>query len=173
MDVLKKEFQTKPFQKVNIKAITEELQIARGSFYQYFENLEDSYFTILDRETIDIHQIFMKLFIEKEKDLHQALKAYGEQLAEILFQEESYMIYKNRYLYWNEDLNQGWNRRQAAHFASFRNVISESGITTEKLHFIKSVIHSIIQRNFQEEWSSEVFCRSFRRSTCSALPLPY
>lgn len=108
LSVLETEFKTKPFQKVNVKDIVEKSGIARGSFYQYFENLEDAYFTILEKETVDIHAFFMRIFAQKNKQLIPALEEYGTQVAEILFNEQTYMIYKNRYLYWSEDLNRSW-----------------------------------------------------------------
>lgn len=87
--VLETEFKTKPFQKVNVKEIVENSEIAYGSFYQYFENLEDAYFTILEKETVDIHALFMKIFAEKDKQLILALEDYGIQVAEILFNEQA------------------------------------------------------------------------------------
>lgn len=158
--VLRREFQSKPFHQVNIKAIVEESQIARGSFYQYFENLEDSYFTILDLETTDIHQLFMKIF-HKEGDLHRTLTLYGEQVAEILFQPDNYMIYKNRYLYWTEDLNRNWNQRHNAHAATFKEHHQKKGLDIERIHFVKSVIHSLIERNFREEWNKSQFLEKY------------
>ena len=62
-------FEAKPFQKVNVKEIVEKAGIARSSFYQYFKNLEDAYFTILNKETVDIHKLFMKMFLLKNKNL--------------------------------------------------------------------------------------------------------
>lgn len=56
LSVLETEFKIKPFPKVNVKEIFEKSGIARGSFYQYFEDLEDAYFTILEKETVDIHR---------------------------------------------------------------------------------------------------------------------
>lgn len=163
LEVLKKEFRSKPFQKVNIKSITEELEISRGSFYQYFENLEDSYFMILDMETTDIHELFRKTLIQKEKSLNSILISFGEQVADVIFQPESYMIYKNRYLYWNEDLNKNWNGRKVTRIDTFQNKESEEMMEWEKIHFIKSVIHNLIERNFQEEWSREVFLKIYRQ----------
>lgn len=110
LSILETEFKTKPFRKVNVKEIVEESGIARGSFYQCFENLEDAYFTIFEKETVDIHALFMKIFAEKNKQLIPALEEYGIEVAEILFNEQTYMIYKNRYLYWSEDLNRIWEQ---------------------------------------------------------------
>ena len=37
----KKEFERAPFEQTSIKNIVEDAEIARGSFYQYFESKED------------------------------------------------------------------------------------------------------------------------------------
>ncbi|MDO4778751.1 MAG: TetR/AcrR family transcriptional regulator [Tissierellia bacterium] len=159
--VLKKEFKSKPFQKVNVKAIVEELGIARGSFYQYFENLEDAYFTILEKETVDIHGLFMKIFVLKDRNLRESLVEYGKEISEIIFDQNSYMIYKNRYLYWNEDLNKSWESSHRNQEKLFRDMSENGLMDLEKIHFIKSIIHSLIERIFRENWSKEEFLEKY------------
>lgn len=159
--VLKEEFKAKPFQKVNVKEIVEKAGIARGSFYQYFENLEDAYFTILDKETVDIHKLFMKMFLLKNRNLSEALIAYGHEIADILFDENTYMIYKNRYLYWNEDLNHSWEASHKNQEELFKDMSDKGLMDLEKIHFVKSVIHSLIQRLFRESWSKEEFIEKY------------
>ena len=149
---LREEFRSKPFCKVNVKDIVEKAGIARGGFYQYFENLEDAYFTILNKETVDVHELFMKIFLLKDKNIILALKEYATEVADILFDEDNYMIYKNRYLYWNEDLNCSW---MSSH-KSFSKLID-----LEKIYFVKSVIHSLIERLFREGWSKEEFIEKY------------
>lgn len=163
LNVLKKEFQTKPYYKVNVKTIVEELKIARGSFYQYFENLEDSYFTILDQETIDIHLLFTEIFLAEGHDLHKSLIAFGKRAAEILFDQEHYMIYKNRYLYWNEDLDRGWRERFKTERKFFKDADGNDRMDPEQIRFIKSVVHDLIKRIFQEEWSKEEFLQKYEQ----------
>lgn len=150
LSVLETEFKTKPFQKVNVKEIVEKSGIARGSFYQYFENLEDAYFTILEKETVDIHALFMKIFAEKNKQHIPALEEYGTQVAEILFNEQTYMIYRNRYLYWSEDLNRSWELSKNPHNEDFHRFAAHAGENFEKMQFIKAVVHNLIERMFRE-----------------------
>jgi transcriptional regulator len=84
LTVLKRLFQKKSFQEVTVKEIVEELDIARGSFYQYFEDLEDAYFTVLDSEVTDIHMLFMYILHKKKGNFEATLLEYGEQLSKIL-----------------------------------------------------------------------------------------
>ena len=163
LEVLKDEFQTKPFYDVNVKTIVEKLGIARGSFYQYFENLEDSYFTILNMETVDVHALFMEQYMAENGNLHESLVKYGEKLSQHLFDSNSYNIYKNRYLYWNEDLDRHWKEKYQndASINFLQSTSSHTGVVREKVHFVKSIIHGLIRRNFQEEWTKVEFLEKY------------
>lgn len=161
LSVLKKIFKEKPFQEVTVKEIVEELEIARGSFYQYFEDLEDAYFTILDHEVIDIHMIFMKMFIKYKMDLKPALEEYGKEISEILFEKESYMIYMNRYLYWDESLSRRWDEIHNYHAQVFIDDITS--LNMEEMHYVKAVIHSLIKRNYRERWTKEEFIKKYNQ----------
>lgn len=163
LEVLKDEFKKKAFQDVNVKTIVERLNIARGSFYQYFDDLEDSYFTILDSETIDIHRLFMEIFQKEDFDLYNSLKLYGLKIGEIIFNSDSYMIYKNRYLYWNEGLNRRWLSCHKDYHTDFQTNNSKANIDFEKIEFIKAIVHSLIKRIFQENWSKEDFLEKFEK----------
>lgn len=160
LQVLKAEFKDKPFHEVHIKGIVEELGIARGSFYQYFENLEDSYFTLLSEETTDIHSIFLSTLEEAQHDLFLALDHYGKKIAKIIF-DENYGLYKHRFLYWTQDLDAGWRRFQSNE--KNKNQVHEKILNispknhSEEMNFVKAVIHSLIQRIFLESWSKEEF----------------
>lgn len=159
--VLREEFRSKPFCKVNVKDIVEKAGIARGGFYQYFENLEDAYFTILNKETVDVHELFMKIFLLKDKNIILVLKEYATEVADILFDKDNYMIYKNRYLYWNEDLNCSWMSSHKSFDKSFSQMSDSKLIDLEKIYFVKSVIHSLIERLFREGWSKEEFIEKY------------
>lgn len=161
--VLEEEFKAKPFQKVNVKEIVEKAGIARGSFYQYFENLEDAYFTILEKETVDIHDLFIKIFFLKDKNMTATLEEYGKEIAEIIFDEKTYPIYKHMYLYWNEDLNRSWELSRKQEKELFKDMRESGLVDLEKILFIKSVVHSLIERLFREEWTKEEFIEKYNK----------
>ena len=157
VSVLKRLFQEKPLQEVTVKEIVDELNIARGSFYQYFEDLEDAYFTILNEETTDIHALFINLLQKDSGELEKALKDYGDMLSEILFKDEVYSIYKNRFLYWNESLDRRWKEEYKDHDQIFMDSKTRNFKDIEKMHYLKGVVHMLIKRNFQEHWSQKEF----------------
>src|SRR5574344_1160640 len=102
LSVLKTEFSSKPFSEVTVKTIIEQLGMARGSFYQYFEDLEDSYFYVLDQETEDIHLKFLECLIEQAGDLHAALQNFGQTMSQFVFDQDKYDLYYYRYLHWTD-----------------------------------------------------------------------
>ena len=161
VNVLKKTFEEKPFQEVTVKEIVDELNIARGSFYQYFEDLEDAYFTVLNLEVTDIHKLFMTLLHNRKGNIKEALYDYGEELSGILFNEETYSIYKNRYLFWNESLDKRWNTEYQSQIQVFTESESEDSFNREKMHYLKGVVHMLIKRNFSENWTKEEFGEKF------------
>lgn len=65
----KKEFARVPIQDVSIKNIVEDAEIARGSFYQYFENKEDLLIYILKEKTEEINQKIENKIQQEKIDL--------------------------------------------------------------------------------------------------------
>ena len=105
----------------------------------------------------------MKMFLLKGKDIIVALEEYATEVSDILFDEDNYMIYKNRYLYWNEDLNCSWMSSHKSFDESFSQMSDSKLIDLEKIYFVKSVIHSLIERLFREGWSKEEFIEKYRK----------
>lgn len=56
---LRKFFEETPVESINVTAIVKTLGIARGSFYQYFDDLDDCYFTVLKEATGQVHHVFL------------------------------------------------------------------------------------------------------------------
>ena len=158
-EVLKDEFSTKPYKDCNVKNIVERLSIARGSFYQYFDDLMDSYFYILDKETKDVHLLFMSVLKKNNNDVSRALDAFGDEVCDVIFEDGEYNLYKFRYLYWNSELEDGWKAKKKEYYAIFHN--DKSSIDHELIYFMKAIVHGLIERNFKEEWSRDVFIEKY------------
>lgn len=160
-EALREEFNSNPFNKASVKDIVENLNISRGSFYQYFEDLEESYFTILLKETTDIHSLFIEILKNENFDLCQSLEKFGDRISQLIFDERRYTLYKYRFLYWNEDLEMRWiefYKKQGVECKHHsKNCIDNIGINYEKINFVKAVIHNIIKRTFQENFNKETF----------------
>lgn len=166
LDVLKTVFRDKPFHEVTVKEIVEESGIARGSFYQYFDDLKEAYFEVLNSELGDIHSLFVDIFKEQNGNIRAALVEYGESLSHILFETESYNIYKNYFIYWNENLEREWEVWKSCEEKSDKgsmNDIMNINFDSEKINYIKGIIHNLIRHNYMENWSAKVFSDKFNK----------
>lgn len=157
---LKNTFAKKSIFDASVKEVVEDLNIARGSFYQYFEDLEDAYFMILDRETVDIHHLFQKILRENDFDIFKSLEIYGKELQKILFEEENYSIYKNRFLHWTCQLESKWQKYKRENST---NIYEDAFYDREIIHFVKAVVHDLIERNYIEGWTKDEFLQKFEK----------
>lgn len=157
---LKNTFAKKSIFDASVKEVVEDLNIARGSFYQYFEDLEDAYFMILDRETVDIHYLFQKILRENDFDIFKSLEIYGKELQKILFEEENYSIYKNRFLHWTCQLESKWQKYKRENST---NIYEDAFYNREIIHFVKAVVHDLIERNYIEGWTKDEFLQKFEK----------
>lgn len=164
LDVLKTVFREKPFHEVTVKEIVEESGIARGSFYQYFDDLQEAYFVILNSELGDIHSLFIDVFRKQRGDIRAALIEYGKKLRKLLFEPKTYNIYKNYFIYWNENLNrewESWKSYKENHDKDSMSDIMNIHLDVEKINYIKGIIHNLIRRNYVENWSQTEFSHKY------------
>lgn len=161
LEAVRQEFEEHPIFEASVKNIVTSLGIARGSFYTYFKDLEESYFTILERDTIEIHDLFLTVFREHNQEIFPALTAFGEKMAQELFKKDRYALYKNRYLYWTADLDRLWRQyREEAPGRGAQEEEADPG-TDEMMQFIKALVHDLVRRLFAEAWDSKTFLKHY------------
>lgn len=67
-----REFSRVPLAKASVSNIIKMAEIPRGSFYQYFENIEDLYYYLVDIETEKRKILFIKFLKKHNGDIIQA-----------------------------------------------------------------------------------------------------
>lgn len=85
----KKEFSRVPFNKAIIANIVRDADIPRGSFYQYFENMEDLFTHLLDYMYGINKRKFQRLLKKTENDIYEALKLKFQNTLDVLANEEN------------------------------------------------------------------------------------
>lgn len=156
---LREEFETHSLADATVKNIVTALDISRGSFYQYFESLTESYFYLLDKTTAETHTLFLKILKDSHHQLAPTLDLYGVALADEIYDHQNFALYKNRVLHWNAQLEKEWQayKKQAA---SPHDVSPKD---KEKMYFIKAIVHTLIQRIFLENWDKETFLEKYQQ----------
>lgn len=99
-NAVKKEFSRVPLIDMSVKNIVNDANIARGSFYQYFETREDLIKYILEKEFGKEEERFLKLLGETNKDIFET--AYRYLVGMIEMQEKNSSYYINIYQYLRE-----------------------------------------------------------------------
>ena len=147
---LKEFFQEEDLKNINVSGIVKKLGIARGSFYQYFEDLEDSYFTVLKRETGEIHHKFFNLYQENNKNLDVTLKSYRDFLAKELFDKNLKNLYRSKFfIFENSFMLNGKN------FLLDRLQDNEYHL----MLYIMAVFHELIKESITRDYDKEKFLK--------------
>lgn len=147
---LKEFFQEEDLKNINVSGIVKKLGIARGSFYQYFEDLEDSYFTVLKRETGEIHHKFFNLYQENNKNLDVTLKSYRDFLAKELFDKNLKNLYRAKFfIFENSFMLNGKN------FLLDRLQDNEYHL----MLYIMAVFHELIKESITRDYDKEKFLK--------------
>lgn len=151
-DACLNEFQTHSFHEAKIMHIVKALDIPRGSFYQYFEDLKDAYFYVLSQETLEIHDLFFNLL--KDNSIEEALDKYKYLLLENLIDSPQYKLYKYRFLDWTYELERDWKPQSSATVPASENNNPVSQV-------LKSVVHNLVYRLFSENWTEKTFIENY------------
>ena len=145
---LKEFFEEEDLKNINVSGIVKKLNIARGSFYQYFEDLEDSYFTVLKKETGEIHHKFFNLYKENKEDMGKTLKAYRDFLATELYDKNLKNLYRPKFfVFENSFMTHGKN--------FLREHLSDDFY--HKMTYIMAVFHELIKESIRSDYDKEKF----------------
>ena len=145
---LKEFFEEEDLKNINVSGIVKKLNIARGSFYQYFEDLEDSYFTILKKETGEIHHKFFNLYKENKEDMGKTLKAYRDFLVTELYDKNLKNLYRPKFfIFENSFMLHGKN--------FLREHLSDNFY--HKMTYIMAVFHELIKESITSAYDKEKF----------------
>ncbi len=94
----KKEFAENPLHKASINRIIKDLDIARGSFYNYFDNIEDLYFYVLKDFRDNMKNKLIASIQKNDGDLFKGFIAAFEYILECNKDEINSKIIRNLFL---------------------------------------------------------------------------
>lgn len=80
-DILLNVFYDRHISQVRVSEIVDQMQMARGSFYKYFEDLEDAHLYLIRRSSGEIHQDILQE-IYRGGDFFQGVENYLKKAAE-------------------------------------------------------------------------------------------
>ena len=145
---LKEYFEEEDLKKISVSGIVKKLDIARGSFYQYFESLEDCYDSLLQKETGQVHHKFYFLFKENSGDLEKTLWAYRDYLTEELYDKNLKKLYVPKFFLFEDS------------FVSHgKNFLMEK-LSRDNYHrmvFTMAIFHQLLKESITRDYAKEEF----------------
>lgn len=97
----RKEFSRVPLYEASIANIVKEAEIPRGSFYQYFEDKDDLYFYLLEKQGRERWELFISNLTDSNGDLFNALMELFYDILSITDDEDECNFHKNVFLNMN------------------------------------------------------------------------
>ncbi|UOQ48506.1 TetR/AcrR family transcriptional regulator [Gracilibacillus caseinilyticus] len=161
LDALHKEFSEQPLATASIAHIIQYADIPRGSFYQYFDDLEDAYFYIFNQQ-IELAMVKYIWILEKsEGDIFQA----SIELYRIIIQEEDHFtFFKHAFLNMNYKIEKCLsgifaNEERFEHFEDIYKRLDLQSLKLEKkeeIFQLMKLISAITLHNITEKFSKEL-----------------
>ncbi|MFS0750117.1 TetR/AcrR family transcriptional regulator [Oceanobacillus sp. 1P07AA] len=95
MEAAEKEFSRVPLSQASISNIVKSACVARGSFYQYFENKEDAFYYLLKLQTEKRRGYFFSTLEENDGDIFIAIERLFQMLLADLSNEDNLKFLQN------------------------------------------------------------------------------
>ena len=164
IEAAEKEFSTVPLMKASISNIIKMAGIPRGSFYQYFENIEDLYFYLLNETTQKSKENFILLLKKHDGDIIDAITEMYYQFLVQLPDEYEHTFLKNAFLNLTHKADYSLTDVFGAadnneHFKEITKLINKQRLNIKEdkeLYYILQIITAVVFRNFIEKFSKEL-----------------
>lgn len=165
---LKKEFSRVPLKDALVSNIVEEAKIPRGSFYQYFEDIEDAYYYLVDDYSKDIKKFLLEDLIRNNGDIVLSYRHLYIYILEMIDNKDNKKYFEKLFLNMNYEVqsmftpnfNDGLNAIINHVDASKLNISSKFGIAYVLDIIESTMMNSIIKsykRNLTKEKNMEIF----------------
>ncbi|MBM7600906.1 AcrR family transcriptional regulator [Virgibacillus halotolerans] len=159
-----KEFSRVPVYQASISNIVKSAEIARGSFYQYFEDKEDIFFFILEERTKEIQTNFMLSLKKYDGDIFDAITEMFQLLIKGLPNQEKGKFYKNAFLHMTHKIESSFsmifsNNEEENNLEEISKLINREclNITNDReLYHMMQILTTVMFRNLVERFAKEL-----------------
>lgn len=160
------EFTVRTLREASITNIIKQADIPRGSFYQYFEDLDDLFFYLVKRFVVNLSEQTLSIFEKTTGDFRVVTTTYAEAYIDFVMGSEKSSFYKVIYLNMN-------SRVKGKIFKSVIQTFKDSPIIYSKfepnsslnlnlettpeyielIHFTLTILNHTISEGFAEDWT--------------------
>lgn len=164
MVAAKKEFSRVPLHEAVISNIIKSAEISRGSFYQYFEDLEDLFFYILGEHVKRNSERFTIQLKQHEGDLLETFISMFGSMLEDFRSEENRVFFNNAFLNMNHKVGDAFtdhaNMEHSIHRRTeFLKMIDSSKLnisSEQELIHIMKIVKAVTFQNLIQSFASKL-----------------
>lgn len=165
---LKKEFSRVPLKDALVSNIVKDAKIPRGSFYQYFENIEDAFYFIIDEYSSKIKRQLLENLTKNNEDIILSYRELYLYIIDLIDSKEDKDYFEKIFLNMNYEIqqmftpnfNEGLNVMINHIDISKLNISSKFGVGYILDIIESTLMNSIIKsykRNISKEKNIEIF----------------
>src|SRR5690625_286226 len=170
------EFTIHSLREAAITNIIKQVEIPRGSFYQYFEDLDDLFFYLIKKFVINLSELTLSIFEETEGDFQRVTVAYAETYIDFVMNSEKSSFYKVIYLNMNSRVKRKIFNAIIQSFKDSPAISNKFDLnsslnlkfenTTEHIDLIRLILgmlNQTISEGFSEDWTTETTKELFNK----------
>lgn len=178
LDAALKEFSRVPVSEASINNIVKTAGIARGSFYQYFNDKEDLYFYFIGILRQDSRNLLYDNFKKAKGNLFEGYKMYFPKLLKWVMNERNKNIYRHMFLNMNyrttkevsPETSKKPEQSRKYHIDSLKEIADLERLQLDDeedfyllIKFITSLLNQTIGEGFANEESQQTMCKTFNK----------
>jgi AcrR family transcriptional regulator len=151
----KKEFSRVPLANALVANIVLDAKIPRGSFYQYFEDIEDCFYYVVDEYSKDIKTRLINNLKEYNGDIIKAYHNLFLYILDMIDEEDNKDYFKNLFLNMNYRIQQMFTPNFNDGLNNIINIVNISKLNIQSrfaLGYILDIIESIMIHNIIESY---------------------
>lgn len=168
IDALKKEFSRVPLKDALVSNIVKEAGIPRGSFYQYFDNIDDAFYYLVSEYSTKIKKYLLDDLVKNNGDIIMSYRHLYTYILDMIEDETNKEFFEKIFLNMSYDLqamftpnfNDGLNKMLNHIDVSKLNISSKFGIGYILDIVESTMMNNIIKsykRNLGREKNTEIF----------------
>lgn len=160
----KQEFSRAPIYQASISNIVKSAGIARGSFYQYFEDKEDIFFFLLDEHAKQRKESFIAALKENDGDIFVTITKIFQLMLEELPTQENRNFFKNAFLHMTHRMESSFSRifndnGNGEQLKEMSRLINRANLNFEnerEFYHVMQIITTVTFRNFVDKFAKEL-----------------
>ncbi|EOB1379113.1 TetR/AcrR family transcriptional regulator [Enterococcus hirae] len=170
IEILLENFSARHISQVKVADIVEDMAMSRGSFYKYFEDLEDAYTYTIQYYSIQIHRDILKYISQNKQDFFQGIENYLAWCSE-LEQKSSYWQ-AIRFLTRSDDFTKHQRTKPSAESGRLKEwfkLLKANGfhITSEEeaisfLYFVMDLVINSLTDYIANDWTTDELLQDYR-----------